>query len=229
MSRLAVIDQPLPDRSRWLRRALLLAWATIVWNVLEGGVALFFGWTEESVALFGFGVDSWIEVSSASIVLWRLRGESGQSEGPGLDRERSATRAISMLFLLLALGVSVGAVLQLALSGRPSTTLPGLLVSGVSLSFMFALWSAKRRVAEVLDSKTMMMDAACSLACIHLSAVLFVGSLLYLVAPALWWADSVAALGLAFLIGREGVEGWRAAAQPDFDGGCGCGAPCGTD
>lgn len=225
MSRLAIIEAPIVDarRSTWVKRALWLAWVTIAWNLLEGGVAMYFGWAEESVALFGFGVDSWIEVTSASIVLWRLRGETGQGDGPGREKERSATKAISALFASLALGVSVGAILQLSAGARPATTLPGLLVAGVSLSFMFALWAAKRRAAEALDSKTMMMDVACSMACIHLSGVLFVGSLLFLLLPQLWWADSVAALGLAVLIGREGWQGWRAAARPEFDGGCGCG------
>lgn len=226
LSRLAALPSPVVDRSRWVRRAFWLAWGTVVWNVLEGAVALWFGWSEESIALLGFGVDSWIEVSSAAVVLWRLRGETGRGGGPGLRRERRATRVISALFGLLAAGIALSATLALLQGSEPASTLPGLIVAAVSLSFMFALWAAKRAAARALDSRTMMMDAACSLACIHLSGVLLLGSVVFLVAPSLWWADSVAALGLAILVGREGWAGWRAAGAEDFDGGCGCGAPC---
>lgn len=88
---------------------------------------------------------------------------------------------------------------------------------------MFWLFSAKRKVARGLNSAAMMKDADCSLACIKLSVVLFLGSLMYAVIPSLWWADSVAAILIALLIGREGWEAIRAARHPEFSGGCGCG------
>ncbi|MCB9797375.1 MAG: cation transporter [Alphaproteobacteria bacterium] len=217
------MNKPTPARDP-ARLAIALAAGTIAWNVLEGGVSVGFGLAEESVALLGFGLDSWIEVASAGVVLWRLRGETGRGAGPSRDRERRATKIISALFLALAATAAGGAVLQLGAGARPETTLPGLVISAVSLSFMFALWRAKLRVAEALDSRTLQMDAACSRACIELSGVLLAGSLLFLLHPALWWADAVAALGIALLIGREGLEGWRAANRPEFTGGCcGCG------
>ncbi len=87
---------------------------------------------------------------------------------------------------------------------------------------MAALWRAKLRVGRALDSATVMADAACSRACMQLSAVLFAGSLLFLAAPRLWWADGVSALVLALLIAWEGLGMVRAARREDFDGGCGC-------
>lgn len=205
----------------WNARALWLARATIAWNVVEGLVAMGFGVAEESVALFGFGVDSWVEVASASVVLWKL------TRGPGCattarERERRATRWISALFLLLAAGTALGATLQLAAGGHPESSVPSLVVSAASLSFMVFLWRAKLTAATALDSRTLAMDAACSRACIELSAVLLAGSLVFALFPALWWADAVAALALAALIGREGWEGWQAAKKADFSGGCGC-------
>lgn len=205
----------------WTRRARWLAGATVVWNVIEGLVAMGFGWEEGSVALFGFGIDSWVEVGSACVVYWKLTRPSGCATTQ-LGIERRATRIISVLFLGLAAATAFGAVAQLAAGGHPDSSLPALIVSGLSLGLMWGLWAAKSRTATELDSATLAMDAACSRACIELSLVLFVGSLVHVAWPALWWADAVAALGLAFLIGREGIEGIRATSREDFNGGCGC-------
>ena len=208
-------------RVDWARRARWLAIATIAWNVVEGIVAMAFGFQEESVALFGFGVDSWVEVGSAGVVYWKLTRAS-ECSGTQKTRERRATRWISGLFLALAGATAFGAVAQIVSQGHPDSTVPALVVSAVSLSIMFFLWRAKHATAVALDSKALAMDAACSRACIQLSAVLFAGSVVFLLAPALWWADAAAALGLALLIAREGLEGWKASGRPDFEGGCGC-------
>ena len=92
----------------------------------------------------------------------------------------------------------------------------------LSLSFMYWLWRAKLRTARALDSHSLMGDAACSRSCMQLSGVLFGGSLLFRLAPSLWWVDAVAALVLSGFIAWEGVAGIRAARRPDFPGGCGC-------
>ncbi len=206
----------------WPRRARILAGLTIGWNVVEGLVSMAFGVAEESVALFGFGLDSWVEVGSAAVVWWKLTRPPGCAT-TRKAQERTATRWISALFLVLAGATAVGAVAQLTAGHHPASTVPSLIVSVVSLAMMGFLWRAKKAAAAALDSRTLEMDAACSLACIQLSAVLFAGSLLFLILPALWWADGLAALGLAAFIGREGWEGWRAARKADFAGGCGCG------
>lgn len=211
------------DLVDWERRARLLAGLTIAWNVVEGLVSLAFGVAEQSVALLGFGLDSWVEVGSAAVVSWKLTRAPGCAT-TRKEQERRATRWISGLFLVLAGATALGAAGQLASGGHPGSTLPALLVSGVSLGMMGFLWRAKRAAAQALNSRTLELDAACSLACIQLSVVLFAGSLVYLVWPMLWWADGVAALVLAAFIAREGVEGWQAAKKPDFAGGCGCGS-----
>jgi divalent metal cation (Fe/Co/Zn/Cd) transporter len=190
---------------------------TIAYNLAEGLVSMAFGWADDSIALFGFGADSFIEVASALLVLWKLL-DHGNLEG-----ERKATRGIGWLFLFLAAGIAGGAILQLTARRHPPTTVPGLVISALSLSFMMFLWRAKLRAATALDSATLEADATCSLACIQLSMVLFAGSLIFLIAPALWWVDAAAALGLALLIGREGIGMIRAAQSEGFTGGCGCG------
>lgn len=205
-----------------VRRAIFLSWFTIGYNLLEGAVSIAFGVSDDSISLAGFGVDSLIEVASAVLILWRFRSEAHVGSEFSLERERKATLGIGILFLLLALITAGASVFQLRAGSHPATTVPGLVISALSLSFMFWLWSAKRRVAGQLDSASMMQDAACSLACIKLSVVLFAGSLLYVVAPSMWWADSAAALMIAFLIGKEGLVTVEAARHPEFSGGCGC-------
>jgi divalent metal cation (Fe/Co/Zn/Cd) transporter len=205
------------NQAQWRRRALWLSGLTIAYNLAEGIVSMAFGWADDSIALFGFGADSFIEVASALLVLWKLLDHGN------LARERKATLGIGWLFLGLALGIAGGAILQITAQRHPPTTMPGLIISVLSLSFMAFLWHAKLGAAKALDSATLAADAACSLACIQLSVVLFAGSLLFLIAPTLWWVDAAAALGLALLIGKEGIGMIRAARSAAFTGGCGCG------
>ncbi len=205
-----------------IKRAKALSWFTIVYNLVEGVVSVGFGVRDEAVSLAGFGADSFIEVASAFIVLWRFRREAEKDSFLSLDAERKATLSIGILFLLLALIAGAASVYRLATHGRPDTTLPGLVISTLSLSFMFYLWKAKLTVGTALDSATVMKDAACSLACIQLSFVLLVGSLIFMVFPALWWADAAAAVLIAGLIAKEGWGTVRAARSADFKGGCCC-------
>ncbi len=202
--------------SKLQARAQTLAWITVGWNLIEGLVSVGYGAKAESLSLFGFGLDSFVEVGSAAMVLWRLR------HAGATPRERTAAKVIGALFLLLGASVAYGAAHRLATREVPESSLPGLVVSLVSLAFMAWLWRSKRQLSVQACSPTLAADAACSLACIQLSGVLLAGSLLFLVAPKLWWADAAASLVLAALIGREGWNIRKAAAREDFDGGCGC-------
>ncbi len=205
------------NQDQWRRRALWLSALTIAYNLVEGVISMAFGWADDSIALFGFGADSFIEVASALLVLWKLLDHGN------LARERKATLGIGRLFLALATGMAGGALLQLMARHHPPTTVPGLVISALSLACMVFLWRAKRQAAQALDSATLEADAACSLACIQLSAVLFAGSLVFLLQPVLWWVDATAALARARLIGREGLGMVRTARSAAFTGGCGCG------
>jgi divalent metal cation (Fe/Co/Zn/Cd) transporter len=216
------------DTARWVRRVVGLAHVTIGYNLLEGVVSIGFGAADESLALFGFGIDSFIEVASALFVLWRFRDERALRPAAALVRERRAAFGIGLLFVALGVATIAGTGLRLWARQGPETAVPGLVISLVSLSFMFGLWRAKRRAGDALGSPTVRADAACSLACIQLSSVLLGGSLLVTLAPGLWWADAVAAAALAVLFGREGASGIRASRRPDFQGGCGCAGACAT-
>ncbi len=208
-------------RDYWRRKAIVISYFTIVYNFVEGIVAIFFGISDESFALFGFGADSFIEVGSAMLVLWRFRQETDLTKVHQDHREKKASLAIGLLFLLLTIITLIGSSIQLWNKSHPTTTLPGVIVAGISLSFMFFLWKAKVQVAEKLGSSVMRSDASCSLACIKLSVILFVGSLLYFLLPSLWWADSLAAIILSFFIGMEGLEIIEES-RKGKSGTCGC-------
>ena len=218
----AIPAAPAPADLRWPRRARWLALATIAWNVIESGVSIGFGAAEESLALFGFGVDAAVEVGSAAVVLWALGPAAAGCATTRRQVERRATKVQSALFLVLAASMAAGALAQLAAGAHPASTVPGIVISAISLGFMGFLWRAKVAAAAALDSATLRMDAACARACLSLSAVLLAGSAVAAVAPGAAWADAVATLGLAALVGREGASGWAAARKADFAGGCGC-------
>lgn len=205
--------------SKLISTARKLSAFTIIYNLIEGMVSVYFGLEEDSVSLLGFGLDSFVEVASAIIVLIKLRSTEPDNN---LKNERRATFAIGILFLVLSLNVFGNSFYQLYNKGTPGTTLPGVIVSVVSLSFMFFLWKMKEKVAVSLNSSTIMADAKCSLACIKLSGVLLAGSLLYWLVPTLWWVDSAAAIIIGYFILREGTEMIQSSRKKEFKGGCGC-------
>ena len=203
------------------KKALLLSAFTIAYNLVEGVVSIYLGISEDAVSLAGFGRDSIIEVGSALLVVWRFRGENDESIR-NLAKERSATLGIGILFGFLGVVTAATAVFRFVSGQGPQSTLAGVVISILSLSFMFYLWKAKEAVARQLDSATMMSDARCSLACIKLSVILLLGSGLFMLAPSLWWIDSAAAIALAIFIGKEGWEMIVASRAKQFTGGC-CG------
>lgn len=195
-----------------VRRAGWLTAATIVWNVVEAVVALIAGGLAGSGALVAFGLDSVIEVSSASTVAWRLRRE--RVEGCTQGSDDTATKVIAISLGALAVWVAGNAVVDLVVGDRPDSSGVGIAIAALSLVVMPVLARAKRRLGPVLGSRAIEADAAQTNICAWLSAVLLIG----LGANALlgwWWADPVAALGIAALAGREAVDHWRAESLED--------------
>lgn len=200
-----------PDRGRpgsvLQRRGLLLAALTIAWNVIEAVVAISAGIAAGSIALVGFGFDSTIEVGSAAVVVWQFRGElhGGYNEA----RERVALRLIAGSFFVLGAYVVVEAVRDLFfVDAEASESSVGILLAALSLVVMPALAVAKRRTANRLGSATLRADAAETMLCAWLSAVLL-GGLVLNATIGWWWADPVAAVGIAGLAAKEGLEAWR--------------------
>ena len=180
------------------------------WNALEGLIAVTAGLLASSVALVGFGVDSFIETASGAVVGLRfaveLRGRDGEAAGRA---ERWAGRVAGGLLLILALYIPVDAALRLTGRGEePRPSLLGLVLTAVSLAVMPLLAWAKIRTARELGSRALRADAFETLACAWLSLTTLLGLALNALLG-WWWADPVAALVLVPLIVREGVEGLR--------------------
>lgn len=188
------------QRGSLVRRGRILAYLTIVWNSLEGIIAVGAGIVAGSIALVGFGVDSVIEVSSGAIILWRLAS--------GEHREKLALRLVGVSFLALAVYVALDAVKSLICREFPEASYVGIAIAALSLIAMPILASAKRKVAADLHSRAMQADSRQTDICAYLSAILIAG----LGLNALfgwWWADPVAALVMVPIIAREGIEALR--------------------
>ena len=193
-----------------IRRGRHLEYLTLAWNSLEAVVSLIAGLLAGSIALVGFGIDSVIEVSSGTILLWRLRaGEDGER------RERLALRLVGVSFLALAAYVAYESISNLWKYEPPEKTLPGVIIASASLIAMPLLARAKRRVAQALSSGAMHADSRQTDICAYLSAILLGGLLLNFLLG-WWWADPVAALAMSPLIAWEGVEALRGKTS------CGC-------
>lgn len=204
MSTIAVHNH---SESDLLKKIRALSIFTIVYNVIEGIVSIYFGINEASSSLVAFGADSFVEMFSAIVVLWNFQKEA--------RNESMSLKLIAGLFFILGALTVVGSGLQFYQHGHPETTIPGVIISLISLSFMYYLYTAKLKVGRALNSKTVLQDAACSLACIQLSGVLLAGSALYALFPTLWWVDATAALGIAYYIFKEGRETWLASEGED--------------
>lgn len=198
------------SRTPLLRRAVRLEWALIVWNVAEGAIAVAAGLLASSVALFSFGVDSIIEVTSASVVLWRLVKElDGRSPQRVEERERTAAKIAGVLLLALAVYIVVDAARRLIGYGREAEeSVIGIVLTSASLVAMPVLGWAKLRTAERLGSAALRADSYETITCAWLSLATLVG--LSLNAAFGWaWADPVAALVIVPLVVREGLEALR--------------------
>lgn len=215
-SPLVMIGQPAVrsgiDRRDAVRRAVWLTRATIGWNIGEGVIAVIAGAVAGSVSLVGFGLDSAIEVSAALVLAWRLRQERRAGCKAAVDRR--ATRLIGLAFAALAVYVSVHAGVQLAAAQAPESSGTGIVLAALSLAVMPALARAKARLGPALGSTAVASEARQTLLCAWLSAVVLVGLLLNAVAG-WWWADPVAALGVAAVAAVEAVRAWRAESLED--------------
>lgn len=226
------------DRAPLLRRALALEYLTIGWNVLEGLVAVSAALAAGSVALLGFGVDSFVECASGLVLVWRLGAERrGMDEATVEHLDRRAHRLVGVSLFLLAVYVALDAAHALWRRERPEPSAVGIVLTAVSIAAMIWLARAKRRAAAALRSRALEADAFQTTACFWLSVITLAGVGLNALLG-WWWADPLAALGMTWFLGREGLEAWRGeecgcagedlgAAVRGADGDRGCGRGCG--
>jgi divalent metal cation (Fe/Co/Zn/Cd) transporter len=192
-------------QSNYWQFALWLAIFTVLYNIAEGLISIFFGINDEALTLFGFGADSFIEVMSGLGILAmviRIR------QNPDTSRTRfeiTALRITGTAFYLLAVGLGATAIYNLFSAHKPQTTLPGLVISIVSIAIMWALVMGKRKVGHALNSVPILADANCTLICIYMSLVLLASSLIYEL-TGFGFVDSLGALGLIYFSIKEGRE-----------------------
>jgi divalent metal cation (Fe/Co/Zn/Cd) transporter len=192
------------DRARLERRAKLLAWAGNGWHLVEFAVALAAGIAAGSVALVGFGLDSLIEVAAAGVVIWLFSGGRGASHAA----ERRAQQLIAASYGLLLAYIAVEAVRDLASAHHPAVSWVGIGLAAFTAPTMPLLARAKRQVGQTLNSAATVSEAGQNMICAYLSVALLLGLLLNAVAG-WWWADPAAALVIAALASKEGIESWR--------------------
>ncbi|WP_427136754.1 cation transporter [Pseudarthrobacter sp. S9] len=184
------------------RRIRLFAAATITYNIIEAVVALWAGNAADSSALIGFGLDSVIEVASALALSWQFSAKDPE------QREHLTLRIIAFSFFALAAFVTVDSVRSLTGGGEAQHSTPGIVIAALSLAIMPVLSWLQRRAGRELGSRTAVADSKQTLLCTYLSAVLLVGLVLNSTLG-WWWADAGAALVIAAIAVREGINAWR--------------------
>jgi divalent metal cation (Fe/Co/Zn/Cd) transporter len=211
-----------PDMNEKLyNRAHYLAIFTIIYNLVEGGVSVWLGAADETLALFGFGVDSFIEVISA-IGVWHMLRRIRANNGEARDEfEQRALRITGAAFYILSAGLVLTAGMNLYSHHRPETTVWGIVVSLLSISFMWYLIRQKTRVGTALNSPAILADAACSRACVYLSVVLMISSVGYEL-TGIASLDAIGAILIAWLTFKEGREAFGKARGMACSCKCGC-------
>lgn len=197
------------NRRAVAQRGKRLEYFTIAWNSLEGLVALIAGTFAGSISLVGFGIDSFIEVTSGSTLLWRMSVDADVQKRE--RNEKLSLRIVGLCFLALAVYVGYESISDLFSRKAPEHSLSGIVLAGASLVVMPLLSRAKKRVGHELGSTAMHADARQTDFCVYLSAILLIGLLLN-ASLGWWWADPIAALVMVPIIAKEGIEGMMARA-----------------
>ena len=201
---------------KYWQYALWLALFTIFYNLAEGLVSIYFGAHDETLTLFGFGLDSFIEVVSGIGILFMVLRVRQNTEVPQSRFEKTALRITGISFYLFAVGLGIIAIYDLFTAHKPTTTFPSLVISLVSIAVMWALVISKRKVGGALNSSPILADANCSMVCIYMSIVLLASSLIYQL-TGLGFVDSLGALGLIYFSVNEGKEAFEKALSINKD------------
>ncbi|HBG70298.1 MAG: hypothetical protein A2W93_11880 [Bacteroidetes bacterium GWF2_43_63] len=210
--------------SKLFKQAFALSLFTIFYNIAEGIISMYFGYQDETLALFGFGVDSFIEVLSGigiAIMILRIRKNPASTRS---DFEKTALRITGFSFYFLSAGLLAGIVLNLISQHKPETTLWGVIISLISIAVMIWLMLAKKRIGKKLHSDPIIADANCTKVCVYMSLVLLASSLIYEL-TGFAYADVIGAAGLIYFSFTEGCEAFEKAKGKE----CGCGGHCGEE
>lgn len=192
------------------RKAYFLSLFTIIYNIGEGVISIILGYSDETLSLFGFGVDSFIEVMSGfgiAVMILRIRQNPGGSRN---SFEISALKITGIAFYLLSAGLFAGIVLNLITGHKPETAFWGVIISLISIAVMLWLMNAKKKVGRMLKSEPVIADANCTKVCVYMSLVLLASSLIYEL-TGFSYADVIGAMGLIYFSITEGREAFEKA------------------
>jgi len=191
-------------------KAYQLSLFTIFYNVLEGVLSMALGYKDETLTLFGFGVDSFIEVMSGlgiAFMIMRIRQNPTSSKS---SFEINALKITGTAFYLLSGGLLTGIVANLVNHRKPETTLWGAVIALISIVVMVWLMNAKKRTGHLLNSEPIVADANCTKVCVYMSVVLLVSSIIYEI-TGFAYADLIGAAGLIYFSISEGKEAFEKA------------------
>ena len=192
------------------QRAYLLSLFTIFYNLIEGVVSMLLGYEDETLTLFGFGVDSFIEVMSGigiAMMIRRIRQNPASSKS---EFEIKALKITGSAFYLLSVGLLAGIVVNLVNQQKPETTFWGIVISLISIAVMIWLMNAKKSTGNKLNSDPIIADANCTKVCVYMSVVLLISSLIYQL-TGFAYADAIGAAGLIWFSISEGKEAFEKA------------------
>jgi divalent metal cation (Fe/Co/Zn/Cd) transporter len=196
------------DRVAFIREAFRLEYMTLAWMTIEAVVAIGAGIAADSLTLMAFGIDSLIELTSATVLLWRLTVELRHGQAFAENVERTASRIGGALLFALAAYVVISAGWKLWMRQGAEFSLPGLVVSVLAIPTMYFLSQRKLKVANALGSRALRADAVESITCGWLAVVVVVALVAQLLIGA-WWVDPLASLGVVWFVVREAREAWE--------------------
>ena len=192
------------------KRAYQLSLFTILYNVIEGLVSMMLGFQDETLTLFGFGADSFIEVLSGmgiAVMITRIMKNPGSTKN---EFEIKALKITGIAFYILSAGLLVGIILNFVQKHNPESTLWGVVISVISIIVMIWLMNAKRRVGKQLNSEPIISDSNCTKVCIYMSIVLLLSSLIF-ECTGFAYADTFGSAGLIYFSVKEGMEAFEKA------------------
>jgi divalent metal cation (Fe/Co/Zn/Cd) transporter len=196
------------ERAPLIAQAFRLEWFTVAWMTIECAVASGAGMIAHSISLTAFGIDSFIELASAGVLIWRLSVELKQGHSFSENAERIASKISGALLFALAAYIIVAAAWGLWRREGEAFSWPGLIVTLLAIPIMYLLARRKLAVAAKLGSRALRADAVEAITCGWLSFVVVLGLLMQLTLNA-WWVDSVSSLAILGLVVKEGREAWK--------------------
>lgn len=197
-------------KTKHLKSAYWLSIITIVYNLLEGGIATYFGSHDETLALFGFGVDSFVEVLSGIGILHMITRQRKVEVSLRDKFEITALRITGTAFYILVAGLGLGSILSIVHQSTPHTTQVGIIVSLLSIATMYILYRKKLKVGKALNSAPIISDANCTKTCFYLSFILLASSAIYELFE-IPYVDAIGSLGIAWYAFKEGRESFQKA------------------